>query len=223
MKKHISRLILALALASPAAIASEEKVKRWNSADSMGCLMLRECTKGVTEVNSWEELSRLSGATTNDRTIKAEVDEMILNLQDLDIPVVLADSMYFPHNTTGLYDVRGNQMFLNKRYMKDTNRLIKTLRHEGWHAVQDCMAGGLDNTMIAVVFTSDKVPPMWKEIVANTYPKNVREWEQEAKWKATEVGETSYGLKMCAVAPLWEVYEPTPMTREWLVDQGFIK
>jgi hypothetical protein len=217
-------MLVAMALLTPTQVfADESEVQRWNSSDSMGCMILRECKKGVTRVKNWKELSATSGATTGDYTIENEADIIIINLNALDIPVYVAESMYFPHNVTGLYDVRSNQMFLNKRYMKDTNRLIKTLRHEGWHAVQDCMAGSLDNTFIAIVHSEEKVPSLWKEIVAKTYPESARVWEAEAKWMGTQLGETAYALQMCRQKPLWEVYEPTPMTREWLEKEGFIK
>ena len=223
MRKHISRLLLALALSIPAsALAGEEKVKRWNSNDSMGCMILRECTKGVTRVANYKDLVKVTGASISDASVKKEINDIIVNLDALDIPVYVAESMYFQHGVTGLYDTKGNQMFLNKRYMKETHRLTATLRHEGWHAVQDCMAGSLDNSMIAIVHNEEKVPALWKEIVAKTYPKHARPWEQEAKWMGTVLGETAGALKVCRTDLLWNVYEPTPMTREWLEKNGYI-
>ena len=41
-------MLMAATLTAPA-IADESKVKSWRSFDSMGCMMLRECTKDVTK------------------------------------------------------------------------------------------------------------------------------------------------------------------------------
>ena len=48
-------MLMAATLAAPA-IADESKVKSWRSFDSMGCMMLRECTKDVRQVKTWQSL-----------------------------------------------------------------------------------------------------------------------------------------------------------------------
>ena len=37
-----------------------------------------------------------------------------------------------------------------------------------------------------------------------------------------EEGMTAQALDACAAGKMWEVYEPTPMTREWLEENNYI-
>ena len=48
--------------------------------------------------------------------------------------------------------------------------LMSVVRHEGWHAAQDCMAGTIENNMIAIIKNEEDVPGIWKEMVKRTYP-----------------------------------------------------
>ena len=58
---------------------------------------------------------------------------------------------------------------------------MSVVRHEGWHAAQDCMAGTIENSMIAIIKPEDEVPPIWQEMVKRTYPKAAQSvWEAEA-------------------------------------------
>ena len=93
------------------------------------------------------------------------------------------------------------------------NVLMSVMRHEGWHAAQDCMAGTIDNSMIAIIKP---------EMVERTYPKSAVPWEAEATWAGKTEGMTSNALAACADGNMWEVYEPTPLTREYLVKEGYI-
>ena len=43
--------------------------------------------------------------------------------------------------------------------------LMSVMRHEGWHAAQDCMAGTIDNSLIAIILPEESVPEMWQEMV----------------------------------------------------------
>ena len=54
MKKFLASVLAAAALATP--VLAEDKVKSWRSLDSVGCMMLRECTEGVIQLHSWAEL-----------------------------------------------------------------------------------------------------------------------------------------------------------------------
>ena len=100
--------------------------------------------------------------------------------------------------------------------------LMSVTRHEGWHAAQDCMAGTIDNSLIAIIKPEDSVPKIWREMVERTYPKSAVPWEAEASWAGKEEGMTAQALDACAVGKMWEVYEPTPMTREWLEENNYI-
>ena len=45
-------------------------------------------------------------------------------------------------NARGLYYVLGNNMFLKEDYIYNPLMMVKVVRHEAWHASQDCMALG---------------------------------------------------------------------------------
>jgi len=96
------------------------------------------------------------------------------------------------------------------------------MRHEGWHAAQDCMAGTIDNSMIAIIKPEDDVPEIWQEMVERTYPKAAWPWEKEATWAGKTANMTQKALEACATGAMWEIYEPTPLTREWLEENKYI-
>ena len=119
--------------------------------------------------------------------------------------------------------MKGNDMFLNELYLSNPTMMVKVLRHEGWHAVQDCMAGTIDNTFTAVVLQDGVVPDWIANGAEKTYPKGAVPYEAEAMYAAFSDTMTRDGLKACAGSKkMWEVYEPTPLTKKWLVEQGFI-
>ena len=193
------------------------------SDDALGCLKLRECTEDVEEVYSIAEIEAFYGdPKANFSLIEVEANEILHGLKDLDIKVFIADARYFPTNTRGVYYVDTNTMFLNSGRLTEPHQMINLLRHEGWHAVQDCMAGTIDNTFIAVVYDDALIPQYWKNLAQRLYPTSAVPWEQEAKWVGTLEGETGRGLKSCSVGRMWENYKPTPMTQEWLETNGYM-
>ena len=101
--------------------------------------------------------------------------------------------------------------------------MMSVVRHEGWHAAQDCMAGTIENSMIAIIKPEDSVPMIWREMVERTYPPSARPWEAEATWAGKTASVTQQALDSCAKGAMWNDYEPTPMTREWLEINGYIK
>jgi len=106
-----------------------------------------------------------------------------------------------------------------KRY----STLMSVMRHEGWHAAQDCMAGSIKNSMIAIIMPEEDVPKLWRDIAEKTYPANAVPWEAEATWAGKTEGMTMKALKACADGNMWTVYEPTPLTKEWLKENNYIK
>ena len=52
--------------------------------------------------------------------------------------------------------------FLNAGYVYNAEVFMKVFRHEGWHAAQDCMAGTIDNSMIAVIHNDEIIPQPYK-------------------------------------------------------------
>ena len=193
---------------------------------SMGCMMLRECTEDVYEVRSIRDFEDFYGITFEDLSLseREEVNDLIRYSNEAGVKVFLGSERYFPANHRGVYHTVGNNFFLNDIYMGSGKTLLSVLRHEGWHAAQDCMAGTIDNNNIAIIHMEEDVPFEHKVMAQTTYPENVVPWEQEAAWAGATPNMTVDALAACAApAPMWEVYEPTPMTREWLVWEGFLE
>ena len=214
---------MSLALSS-FALAGEEKItKGFYSYDAMGCMLMRECKDGVKEVNSMLDVS------SNYKNMEAftsqaqEFNNMLSSLHTIGVKVFLADEKYFPVGHRGVYHTVSNNFYLNKAYMGRPSTLMSVMRHEGWHAAQDCMAGSIKNSMIAIIMPEEKVPPLWREMVERTYPASAVPWEAEATWAGKTEGMTMKALESCAKGTMWTDYEPTPLTRKWLKEEGFIK
>jgi len=190
--------------------------------DSMGCMLLRECTDGVHKV---ESIASIADEYPNiDYSIVAdEFHAMLLALEQVGVGVFLADSKYFPIGHRGVYHTVGNNFFLNKEHMGSTAYLMQVMRHEGWHAAQDCMAGTIENSLIAIIKPEDEVPMIWRIMAERTYPESAVPWEAEAGWAGRTEKMTMEALQACAAGEMWKVYEPTPLTRKYLVDNGYIK
>jgi hypothetical protein len=147
---------------------------------------------------------------------------MLHSLNQVGVNVFLADSKYFPHGHRGVYHTVSNNFFLNKDFMGKPNVLMMVMRHEGWHAAQDCMAGTIDNSLIAIIMPEDEVPMIWRVMAERTYPKSALPWEAEAGWAGRTENMTMNALAACAGGNMWEVYEPTPLTRQYLQDAGYL-
>ena len=223
MKKIIISILSVLALNSGAAMAEDSKItKGYNTMDSMGCMLLRECTEDVEEVFSVNDIADRY-PNTDYNIIADEFHGMLVALNQVGVKVFLADSKYFPAMHRGVYHTVGNNFFLNERYMDSPATLMMVMRHEGWHSAQDCMAGTIDNSLIAIIKPEDEVPMIWRVMAERTYPESAVPWEAEAQWAGRTEGMTLEALQSCARGTMWSDYEPTPMTREWLVKNGYIK
>jgi len=222
MKKFIASLVAAATVALPAYSHDHKITKGYNTMDSMGCMLLRECTDGVKEVFSLLDVSSQYPNTTEFTFVANEFNNMLTSLNRVGVRVFLADAKYFPIGHRGVYHTVGNNFFLNKKYMNRPGVLMSVMRHEGWHAAQDCMAGTIDNSLIAIILPEEKVPMIWRVMAERTYPKAAVPWEAEAGWAGRTEGMTKDALAACATGKMWEVYEPTPLTRKYLVENGFI-
>lgn len=107
--------------------------------------------------------------------------------------------------------------------MSRPGTLMGVMRHEGWHAAQDCMGGTIENNIIAIIKPEEEVPMLWREMAERTYPSNVVLWEAEATWAGKTKNMTLNALKACATGEMWNVYPPTPLTKQYLIDEGYIK
>ena len=190
------------------------------SSHSMGCLLLQECKDGIVEITSIKTLEDYYGKTFN---VSSEFSTLLKLINDVDSKVYLAPQAYFPVGHRGVYHTVSNHFYLNDAFMKKESTLMSVMRHEGWHMAQDCMAGDIKNTYIAVVFDDKKIPQLWKDMAKDTYPKSALPWEQEAMWTGRVEGMTVDALKACKTGAMWEQYDPTPLTKQFLLDKGFIK
>ena len=228
MKRTLFGVALLLSGLVPAVVAAPFDFTRnpieeteYNSAHSMGCMLLQECKEGVVEINSVQDLKDYYGDYD---VLPAEFQQLLDVLGEIGIKVYIAPERYFLSGTRGVYHTVSNNFYLNDLYMVKKHHLMSVMRHEGWHAAQDCMAGSIDNTFIAVIRNSDDIPQIWKDMAADVYPANALPWEQEATWAGREEGMTLEVLQACASdTPMWEVIPPTPLTRQFLVDKGYIK
>jgi len=223
MKKVIMSLLAAASLSVPALADDSKITKGYYTNDSMGCMLLRECTDGVAEINNLLDISSQYPNTSSFTPIATEFNIMLVSLKRIGVKVFLADEKYFPVGHRGVYHTVGNNFFLNKAFMHRPGVLMSVMRHEGWHAAQDCMAGTIDNSLIAIIMPEDSVPTFWREMVERTYPKSAVPWEAEATWAGKTEGMTADALNACASGRMWIEYEPTPLTRKYLVENGYIK
>ncbi len=196
--------------------------KGMKSYDSMGCMLLRECTDNVEKIYSIGDV-RNRYPDSNYDIIANEFNSMLVSLEHVGVNVFLADQKYFPHGHRGIYHTVGNNFFLNDDYMSKQGTLMSVMRHEGWHVAQDCMAGTIKNSMIAIIKAEEDVPMLWTEIAKRTYMGSVLPWEREAVWAGHTESMTMDALAACATGNMWEVYPPTPLTRQFLEEKGYIK
>ena len=226
MKKIIATLAAAAvalpALSVPSQADDSKLTKGYHTMDAMGCMLLRECTDGVKQINNLLDLSSEYPNTDEFTFVANEFNRMLLALDRVGVKVFLAPSKYFPVNHRGVYHTVSNNFFLNEKYMGRPGTLMQVMRHEGWHAAQDCMAGSIKNSMIAIIKPEDEVPMIWRVMAERTYPEHAVPWEAEAGWAGRTEKMTMEALESCARGTMWTDYEPTPMTREWLVENGHL-
>jgi hypothetical protein len=225
MKNFIPAILAAISLGTAhIALANEDKItKGYNSMDAMGCMLLRECTDDVDQVFSLLDVSSQYPNTEEFTFVAKEFNAMITALNAVGVKVFLADEKYFPISHRGVYHTVGNNFFLNRRYMDNPAHLMSVMRHEGWHAAQDCMAGSINNSMIAIIHNEEEVPMIWRTLAERTYPKSAVPWEAEASWAGRTEDMTMKALQSCAAGTMWTDYELTPLTRKWLQEEGYIE
>ena len=220
MKKIIMSLLVAASMSAPA-LADSKITKGYNTMDAMGCMLLRECTNGVEQVFSVGDIAD-KYPDSDFSVVTDEFHRMLVALDQVGVKVFLADEKYFPVGHRGVYHTVGNNFFLNESHMHRPGVLMSVMRHEGWHAAQDCMAGTIENSMIAIIKPEEEVPMLWQVMVERTYPPASQPWEKEATWAGKTEGMTQDALESCARGTMWSDYDPTPMTREWLVKNGYL-
>jgi len=221
MKKLLLGLIGSSLLAAPA-LAKESKLKKgFYTMDAMGCMLVQECTENVRQIKNIDDIRKEFPSSDFD-IIADEFNSMLVSLDKVGVMVFLGPEKYFPPGHRGVYHTVSNNFYLNEKFMHRPSVLMTVMRHEGWHAAQDCMAGSIKNSLIALIFPEDRVPGVWRDIVEKTYPKSAVPFEAEAKWAGRTEGMTAKALDACTTGKMWEIYEPTPLTEKWLRKEGFI-
>ena len=221
MKKILLSLIGCIALTS-SVYAEEDKItKGFKTMDSLGCMILQECTDNVRQINTIKDIKD-NYPNSDYSAVAVEFDKMLVSLNEIGVMVFLGDEKYFPVGHRGVYHTVSNNFYLNDSYMNEQSTLMSVMRHEGWHVAQDCMAGTIENSLIAIILPEESVPKLWREMVEDTYPKHSVPWESEATWAGKTEGMTAKALSACAIGKMWEVYKPTPLTRKYLVEEGYM-
>ena len=222
----MKKIIMALMAACLAAPAMADPIGKddYYTNHSMGCMLLQECTDDVTEVNSLLDVSSNYDNPEAFTSVAQEFNHMMSSLNHVGVRVYLADEKYFPVGHRGVYHTVSNNFYLNRTFMGRPHVLMSVMRHEGWHAAQDCMAGTIDNSLIAIILPEESVPEMWQEMARRTYAfqPGAIPWEKEAMWAVKTEHMTMNALNACAAGQMWTEYEPTPLTRKYLVENGFI-
>ena len=221
MNKLLTALIAGL-LVAPAALADPE-IYKWKSHHSMGCMLLRECQEDTWRVYKTEDIEqRITHANYDD--VREETDAILAELDKMGVQIFLAADKYFTRGVAGTYHAKVNNFYLNDSYADDPVQMLRTLRHEAWHAAQDAMAGTIDNTMMAVIVDDATIPQDIKLMVEIAYPPSARPWEQEAKLAGRTKNMTLDVLKIINATDgkPWTALEPTPLTREWLEKNGYM-
>ena len=222
MKKLLLGLIGSSLLAIPA-LANESKLKKgFYSMDSLGCMLVQECTENVRRIKSIDDI-RKEYPNSDFDIVADEFNSMLVSLDQVGVMVFLGPEKYFPPGHRGVYHTVSNNFYLNEKFMHRPSVLMTVMRHEGWHAAQDCMAGTIKNSLIALIYPEENVPGIWREMVEKSYPKSAVPFESEAKWAGLTEGMTTKALAACTTGKMWEIYEPTPLTRAWLEAEGYIK
>ena len=221
MKKFIMTLLVAASMVAPA-LAKESKLKKgFYSMDAMGFMLVQECTENVRRIKNIDDI-RKEYPNSDFDIVADEFNSMLVSLDQVGVMVFLGPEKYFPPGHRGVYHTVSNNFYLNEKFMHRPSVLMTVMRHEGWHAAQDCMAGSIKNSLIALIFPENKVPGVWRDIVEKTYPKSAVPFEAEAKWAGRTEGMTAKALEACTTGKMWEIYEPTPLTEKWLRKEGFI-
>lgn len=205
---------------APIPVPAELQVKDHSHA-ALGCVILLDCKKGVDRVT----VDYNFGAKQAEYL--PEIKSIIKALDTLKVEVYIADERYFPYNTNGIYKPNYNRFIIRRDLLDDNKEFIGTLRHEGWHVVQDAMGGGVDTPFIAQVHQDKEIPEavaLRTRLVYGAAGQTAgMDWEIDANWAELQPGKTAKYLEMAAVAPLWDQIEPTPMTKEWLIGCGYMK
>ena len=225
MKKFltvVSSLLLGLPTSAETLVKKQPTVPPYTPA-AMGCMILLECTEGVEKLTPQSKLLE----SKDFDPFRDEIKAILAGLDKVKVPVYVAPTRYFTPRTVGLYKPKYNRFFVNETLLKDPREFLGTMRHEGWHVVQDCMGGGIETSFMAQVHQDTEIPAWLMKMTRASYESMGQSravpWEADANWAEEQSNQTVKYLEMCAKGPLWEQVRPTPMTMEWLIGCGYMK
>ena len=198
MRKFILSLIAVTSIITPVNSESFNKIIN-DKSDTLNCMASRRCRDGVKSINDISDIA--SSYPDSDFDIIAdEFNRMLATLKRIGIKVFLGDEKYFPEIYRGVYSTSRNTFYLNKGYMDTPKSLIRTMRHEGWHAAQDCKAG-IDNMRLELIVSEHLVPKSYRNLVEEIYydePDQIP-FESEAYFASYRKDLTQLALDVCAL------------------------
>ena len=198
MRKFILSLIAVTSIITPVNSESFNKIIN-DKSDTLNCMASRRCRDGVKSINDISDIA--SSYPDSDFDIIAdEFNRMLATLKRIGIKVFLGDEKYFPKVYRGVYNTTRNTFYLNKGYMDTPKSLIRTMRHEGWHAAQDCKAG-IDNMRLELIVSEHLVPKSYRNLVEEIYydePDQIP-FESEAYFASYRKDLTQLALDVCAL------------------------
>ena len=221
MKRVLFGLLASVALVVPSLAQQQIEKKEYEGYDdvfytyeAMQCMRHEHCTVGVNQVKA------------KDFDYNPEIKTILTNLDKMGVTVHEAIPQYFVDEYRALYYSDVNRIYLNKRYTDDPGMFIRALRHEGWHAAQDCMGGGMHNSDIMPMLDANKIP---EDVIQNTFARygfdpTVVRIEREAVWAMDMPWMTVEALKACnSDTPIWETYFPPKRTWSYLYWNGHVE
>ena len=196
------------------------------SLAAQGCMKVGDCRQKVVPITSVDVLIDHYGRDWLTPDLKQEMAALIDRINAVGVNLNLASDYYFIKDVRGVYFTDTNGMFMNEYEGRNVEAFLSVLRHEGWHAAQDCMAGTLDNSMVAIILDPEEIPDgvkLMTEVRYGLFAPRAIPWEQEAIFAGAVPNMTVDALKACGAGSMWNVYTPTPKTEEWLKKNGFMK
>ena len=124
--------------------------------------------RSCQELKTVSDLNFMSNPDIDYSIVADEFNSLVRSLNKVGVKVFLAD-INTSQGHRGVYHTVGNNFFLNEAHMHRPGTMMSVMRHEGWHAAQDCMAGSIENNFIAIIMNEEDVPGMYQAIAKSAY------------------------------------------------------
>ena len=100
--KKILLCVAALSLSACTPAVADPEIKEWNTYNSMGCMMLRECKEGTEPIRSWIDLCKQF------KPWKDELTKIFDSMNQAQIGAYIDDEKYFVDGSFGDISGEGN-------------------------------------------------------------------------------------------------------------------